>query len=130
MSDSIVESRLSALPVPRTDLVNNEVDLVALHKMVQPRRRRFVVNAIGPRGSPFTETGQVGRVLLALKQASEAGVTPLSGETWALRLSDHIRKLKNRRHLAIVTMWEKHDHGRHARYVLQSHVTILKITAD
>lgn len=93
----------------------------------QPRRKRLVAKAIGPDGRPFTETGQVGKVLRALIEAGETGITPLARETWSLRLSDHVRKLKNRRGLAIVTLWGKHEDGRHARYVLRSTVTIIEV---
>lgn len=90
-------------------------------------RKRHVVNALGPDGHPFIETGQVAKVLLALIEAGEAGITPLARETWSLRLSDHVRKLKNRRGLVIVTLWGRHDDGRHARYLLRSTVTIIKV---
>lgn len=96
----------------------------------QPPHKRLVVKGIGPDNQPFTETGQVAKVLLALVQAGEAGITPLARETWSLRLSDHVRKLKNRRGLTIVTLWGKHDDGRHARYVLRSTVTIFENISD
>lgn len=96
----------------------------------QPPHKRLVVKALGPESRPFTEVGQVAKVLLALMDAGERGVTPLARETWALRLSDHVRKLKNRRKLSIDRLWGKHDDGRHARYVLRSSVTILEIISD
>lgn len=90
-------------------------------------RKRIVVKAIRPDGQPFTASGQIAKVLLALVEAGEAGITPLARETWSLRLSDHVRTLKNRRGLVIVTLWGKHDEGRHARYVLRSTVTIVEV---
>lgn len=93
-------------------------------------RKRLIVKAIGPDGQPFKETGQVARVLLSLVKAGEAGITPLARQTWSLRLSDHVRKLKNRRGLTIVTLWGKHDDGRHARYVLRSTVNIIEVISD
>lgn len=96
----------------------------------RPHHKRLIVQAIGPEGQPFTTVGQVAKVLLALVEAGEGGVTPLARETWTLRLSDHVRKLKNRRGLSIVRLWGKHDDGRHARYVLRSAVTILEIISD
>lgn len=93
-------------------------------------RKRHVVKALGPDGQPFIETGQVAKVLLALIKAGETGITPLARETWSLRLSDHVRKLKNRRGLVIVTLWGTHDDGRHARYVLRSTVTIIEVITD
>lgn len=93
-------------------------------------RKRLIVKAIGPEGQPFKETGQVAKVLLSLVKAGEAGVTPLARETWSLRLSDHVRKLKNRRGLTIVTLWGKYDDGRHARYVLRPAVNMIEFIYD
>jgi|GEM_PF-2202369 len=93
-------------------------------------RKRIVVKAIRQDGQPFTVSGQIAKVLLALLNAGEAGITPLSRETWSLRLSDHVRTLKNRHGLVIVTLWAKHDEGRHARYVLRSTVTITEVISD
>lgn len=93
-------------------------------------RKRIVVKAIGPGGQPFKVSGQIAKVLLALVEAGEAGITPLARETWSLRLSDHVRTLKNRRGLVILTLWGKHDGGRHARYVLGSRATIIEVISD
>jgi hypothetical protein len=93
-------------------------------------RKRLIVKAIGPEGQPFEENGQVAKVLLSLVKAGEDGITPLARETWSLRLSDHVRKLKNRRSLTIVTLWGKHDDGRHARYVLRSTLKIIEVISD
>lgn len=99
------------------------------HSPTRPRKR-IVVKAIEPGGQPFTVLGQVAKVLLALVEVGEAGITPLARETWSLRLSDHVRTLKNRHGLVIVTLWGKHDAGRHARYVLRSTVTIIEVISD
>ena len=103
-----------------------------LHPYHSPRKpsKRIVVKAVGPSGQPFTETGQVAKVLSALVEAGEAGITPLARETWSLRLSDHVRKLKNRRGLIIVNLWGRHNDGRHARYVLRSPITIIEVISD
>lgn len=93
-------------------------------------RKRIVVKAIGQGGQPFTVSGQIAKVLLALLKAGEAGITPLARETWSLRLSDHVRTLKHRHGLVIVTLWGKHDEGRHARYVLRSTVTIIEVISN
>ncbi len=99
----------------------------SLYHPPEPPRKRLVVKAIGPDSQPFTVSGQVAKVLLALIEAEDAGVTPLARETWSLRLSDHVRRLKNHRGLSIVTLWGKHDDGRHARYVLLSTVIVIEI---
>lgn len=96
----------------------------------QEPRKRVSVKAGLPHRQPFTESGQVAKVLLALVHAGEAGITPLARETWSLRLSDHVRKLKNRYGLVIVALWGRHEDGRHARYVLRSTVTIIEIISD
>ncbi len=96
----------------------------------QPPRKLLVVRAIGPEGQPFTVIGQVAKVMLALLDVGEGGVTPLARETWALRLSDHVRKLKIQHGLSIVRLWGTHDDGRHAVYVLRSTVTVLEIISD
>lgn len=93
-------------------------------------RKRIVVTAIGPSGQPFTVSGQMAKVLLALVEAGEAGITPLAPETWSLRLSHHVRELETRQSLVIARMWGKHDEGRHARYVLRSTVTIIEVISD
>lgn len=93
-------------------------------------RKRIVVKAIGPSGQPFTVSGQIAKVLLALVDAGEAGITPLAPETWSLRLSHHVRELETRQSLVIARMWGTHDEGRHARYVLRSIVTIIEVVSD
>ena len=99
------------------------------HPPKEPRKR-VLVKAGLPRRQPFTESGQVAKVLLALVHAGEAGITPLAHGTWSLRLSDHVRKLKNRHGLVIVRFWGRHEDERHARYVLRSTVTIIEVTSD
>jgi len=96
----------------------------------KPPRKRLVVKAIGPDGQPFTVTGQNAKALLALVKAGAAGVTALDVAAWAFRLAAHCHVLRHRHHLSIFTLWEGHEGGRHARYVLRSTVTILEIIAD
>lgn len=96
----------------------------------EPPRKRLVVKAIGADGQPFTVSGQMAKVLLALIEAGEAGVTPLARQTWSLRLSDHVRKLKMRHGLFIATKWGRHEDGRHARYVLLSAMIIVEIVQN
>ena len=92
----------------------------------QPPRKRLVVKAIGPDGQPFRVTGQNARALLALVKAGAAGVTALDVAAWAFRLAAHCHVLRHRHRLSIFTLWEGHEGGRHARYVLRSNVTILQ----
>lgn len=92
----------------------------------QPPRKRLVVKAIGPDGQPFTVTGQNAKALLALVKAGAAGVTALDVAAWAFRLAAHCHVLRHRHRLSIFTLWEGHEGGRHARYVLRSSVTILQ----
>jgi hypothetical protein len=89
-------------------------------------RKRLVVKAIGPDGHQFTVTGQNAKALLALVKAGAAGVTALEVAAWAFRLAAHCHVLRHTHRLCIITLWEKHEGGRHARYVLRTRVTILK----
>ncbi len=99
--------------------------LDAYHSPRTPRKR-LVVKAIGPDGQRFTVTGQNAKALLALVKADAAGVTALDVAAWAFRLAAHCHVLRHRHRLSIVTLWEGHEGGRHARYVLRSSVTILQ----
>ena len=92
----------------------------------QPPRKRLVVKAIGPDGQQFTVTGQFARTLLALVEAGARGATAKELANWAFRLSHYVLILRHRHGLSIITQWEAHDGGKHARYVLQSSVTILQ----
>lgn len=98
---------------------------IAYHPSGGPRKR-LVVKAIGPDGKPFTVTGQNAKALLALVKAGAAGVTALDVAAWAFRLAAHCHVLRHRHRLSIFTLWEDHEGGRHARYVLASAVTILQ----
>ena len=98
---------------------------IAYHLSGGPRKR-LVVKAIGPDGKPFTVTGQNAKALLALVKAGAAGVTALDVAAWAFRLAAHGHVLRHRHGLSIITRWEEHEGGRHARYVLRSTVTILQ----
>jgi hypothetical protein len=89
-------------------------------------RKRLVVKAIDPDGQPFTVTGQNAKALLALVKAGATGVTALEVAAWAFRLAAHCHVLRHTHRLSIITLWERHEGGRHARYVLRSRVSILK----
>lgn len=92
----------------------------------QPLRKRLVVKAIGPDSQSFTVTGQFARTLLALVEAGARGATAKELANWAFRLSHYVLILRHRHGLSIITQWEAHDGGKHARYVLRSSVTILQ----
>lgn len=92
----------------------------------QPPRKRLVVKAIGPDGQQFTVAGQFARTLLALVEAGARGATAKELANWAFRLSHYVLILRHRHGLSIITQWEAHDGGKHARYVLRSSVTILQ----
>lgn len=102
----------------------------SLYHSPQPPRKRLVVKAIGPDGQPFTVTGQNAKALLALVKAGAAGVTALDVAAWAFRLAAHCHVLRHRHRLSIITLWEGHEGGRHARYVLRSSVTIIQPVSD
>ena len=99
--------------------------LDAYHSPRTPRKR-LVVKAIGPDGQPFTLIGQFARTLLALVEAGPRGVTARELASWAFRLSHYVLILRHRHGLSIVTQWEAHEGGKHARYVLRCTVTILQ----
>lgn len=99
--------------------------LDAYHSPCTPRKR-LVVNAIGPDDQPFTVIGQFARTLLALIDAGPKGVTALDLASWAFRLSHYVLILRHKHGLSIITQWEAHEGGKHARYVLRSSVTILQ----
>lgn len=85
-------------------------------------RNAICVQVKGPDGG-FTASGQTARTLLALCEAGARGVTALDVSSWAFRMSAYVHTLR-KQGLAIATTWEPHPGGRHARYVLQSHVTL------
>lgn len=85
-------------------------------------RNAICVHAKGPDGR-FAASGQTARTLLALCEAVARGVTALDVSSWAYRMSAYVHTLR-KQGLAIATTWEPHPGGRHARYVLQSPVTL------
>ncbi len=75
--------------------------------------------------------GRVGQTLYALVEAGARGVTALEMQSWAFRLADYVHDLRHE-HLGgfdtIHTIYEPHEGGEHARYVLMVEVEILEIT--
>ncbi|MCP5361143.1 MAG: hypothetical protein H6908_00665 [Hyphomicrobiales bacterium] len=72
-------------------------------------------------------TGRVGQTIHALVMAGRQGVTALEMSSWALRLGAYIHTLRHRYQLVIHTVMEPHEGGMHARYVLESPVTIARL---
>lgn len=87
---------------------------------------KLQVKAIGPDG-PFLVVGQLAKALLSLVQAGSAGRTALEVATWAYRLGAYVWTLRHDYGLAIETRREEHEGGWHARYVLASPVTVLRV---
>lgn len=71
---------------------------------------------------------RVAQTLLWLVHSNERGVTALEVSNWALRLADYVHSLRRKHDIAIKTVMEPHDGGKHARYVLQEPVELLEIT--
>jgi len=93
-----------------------------MHKIHKPRIRFKDSDQI------HEVEGQEARTLEALHQAGTRGVTALDvSNTWALRLSHYVFKLR-KRGLAIDTERERHHGpvpGTHGRYVLRSNIQII-----
>ena len=77
--------------------------------------------------------GRVGQTLYALVEAGARGVTALEMQSWAFRLADYVHDLRHE-HLggfdAIQTIYEPHEGGEHARYLLIVEVEIIEITLE
>lgn len=73
---------------------------------------------------------RVRQTLAALIDAGPNGVTSLEISSWALRLSEYIRRLRHDYHLSITTQDEPHDIGgikaTHGRYRLVDRVEVLE----
>ncbi len=67
---------------------------------------------------------RLGQTIRALVETGAAGITALEMSTWALRLGAYIHILRHEYGLAILTVMEPHDGGKHGRYILQSYVTL------
>lgn len=77
------------------------------------------------------DSRQLSRTLYALIQSGDKGITALElSNTWALRLSAYIHGLRHKYDLNITTTREKHDGGWHARYVLNTPVTIVEVIKE
>lgn len=99
--------------------------LVTYHPPSSPRNR-LTRKVIGPDGEMFVLSGLNARTLMALVRAGVMGVTVFDAVTWTFRLAAHCHVLRHTYRLSIVTLWEAHEGGRHARYVLRTPVTILQ----
>ena len=87
---------------------------------------KLEVRALGPAG-PFLVVGQVAKALLALVEAKARGRTALEVASWAYRFGAYIWTLRHEHGLAIETEREDHEGGWHARYVLRTPVTVLRV---
>ena len=87
---------------------------------------KLQVRALGPDG-PFLVAGQVAKALLALVAAAATGRTALEVASWAYRFGAHVWTLRHGYGLIIETRREEHEGGWHARYVLASRVTVLRV---
>jgi len=72
----------------------------------------------------FSVFGQQAKALKALVNAKKKGITALEVAGWAYRLASYCHILRSTHGLNIRTDKEKHESGWHARYVLQTDVTI------
>ena len=87
---------------------------------------KLEVRALSPAG-PFLVVGQVAKALLALVEAKARGRTALEVASWAYRFGAYIWTLRHEHGLAIETEREDHENGWHARYVLRTPVTVLRV---
>lgn len=73
----------------------------------------------------LTLNGKTARTLRALVDKGVAGITALEmSNTWALRIADYVHTLRHTHNISILMVKEPHEGGWHARYVLQSNVTL------
>lgn len=87
----------------------------------------FVISR--PQGPEIVHlSGQTARTLQALILAGDSGVTALEISSWALRLSEYIRRLRHEYFLEILMVKEEHSSlvgaGWHGRYILKTPVRI------
>lgn len=66
--------------------------------------------------APFVVSGKTARVLRLLA-TRRGGITPLDCVPWSLRLASIVHQLRLRRGLEILTEFEPHEGGFHARYI-------------
>ena len=75
----------------------------------------------------FELNGQKARMLAALIQAGQNGVTALElSNTWAYRTSAYVHDLRHDYGMDIAMIREEHKGGWHGRYILNSPVEILE----
>lgn len=67
---------------------------------------------------------RLGQTIRALVEKGALGITALEMSTWALRLGAYIHILRHEYGLAILTVMEPHEDGKHGRYILQSNVAL------
>lgn len=67
---------------------------------------------------------RLGQTIRALVEKGTLGITALEMSNWALRLGAYIHILRHEYGLAILTVMEPHEDGKHGRYILQSNVTL------
>ena len=69
--------------------------------------------------------GKTARTLRALVDKGAYGITALEmSNTWALRIADYVHTLRHTHNISILMVKEPHEGGWHARYILQSNVTL------
>jgi len=82
-------------------------------------------------GKPITKhikARQVARTIIALVENVKLGVTSLElSNTWAVRLSQYIKDLRDKHGLDIEMVREENSHHWHGRYFLQTPVDIVEI---
>lgn len=87
------------------------------------RRAKARLTCHPSNGKPFIFRGKRARVLRMLATAPR-GMTPQDCLPWMTRLAAVICVLRHKHGLSIVTVMERHDDGRHARYTLTTPVKL------
>jgi hypothetical protein len=93
------------------------------------KRLLKITARVMPDGIPFTATGQEARTLRLLIERDVRGLAAWdvpSGPPW--RLAAYVADLRHKFGLSIITEWEAHAGGRHARYRLAVAVEIIAVT--
>lgn len=101
--------------------MNNSIDIIP-----QKATLKFAVNFKDKR-LIFSTEGRYAQTLYALAQRQKEGITSLEVNSWAYRLASYVHTLRNRFNLDIITKFEEHEGGKHARYFLYSDVEIIDI---
>ncbi len=90
-------------------------------------RKPLLVRAMVDGTRRISVRGQNARTLLCLLKAGERGITSRDAFEWAHWFPSYIYDLRRWHRLNIESSIELHEGGKHARYVLRSHVTINEI---